>query len=259
MKQLKSSIGDLKEIFEKSINASCITEPFCSFDETANAVEVKNFMDKENFDVIGIRKDGVIDGYAYREDLEEGQLGKYLNKFKDNEVLPNTIAIKEVLKAIKDNDRAFITSFDKIAGIVTPGDMQKIPIRMWLFSLVSLIEMQMLRIINKECQDDSWKELISGKRLESAKKQHEELKEKNKEINLLNCLQFCDKRDIICKCKTVLDNLKTNKRDFERLLKSLENLRNNLAHAQDIIMDDWLKVITLSNQAEELLKKLEQI
>lgn len=35
MKQLKSSIEDLKEIFEKSINASCITESFCSFDETA--------------------------------------------------------------------------------------------------------------------------------------------------------------------------------------------------------------------------------
>ena len=27
-----------------------------------------------------------------------------------------------------------------------------------------------------------------------------------------------------------------------RLLKGLEDLRNNLAHAQDIIMDDWPKV-----------------
>lgn len=66
-------------------------------------------------------------------------------------------------------------------------------------------------------------------------------------------------RNIICKCQTVLDNLKINKRNFEELLKDLENLRNNLAHAQDIIVNDWSNIITLSNQAEELLKKLEQI
>lgn len=56
MKQLKSSINDLRKIFEKSITASYITEPLCSFDETANAIVVKKFMDEKDFDVIGIRK-----------------------------------------------------------------------------------------------------------------------------------------------------------------------------------------------------------
>lgn len=42
------------------------------------------------------------------------------------------------------------------SGIVTHGDLQKAPIRMWLFGLISLLEMQMLRRIQNLRDDNDW-------------------------------------------------------------------------------------------------------
>ena len=139
MKQLKSSLEDLREIFEKGITARHITEPLCSFDESAVAHVVKKFLDENDYDVIGVRKNGIINGYTCRGDLAEGQLSKYFKEFDPREILPDTISIPEVLKVITDFNHVFISSFDMVAGIITRGDLQKIPIRMWLFSLISLI------------------------------------------------------------------------------------------------------------------------
>jgi len=55
MKQLKSSIEDLREIFDKSVKARHITVSFCSFDESAIAQDVKVILDEKAFDVVGVR------------------------------------------------------------------------------------------------------------------------------------------------------------------------------------------------------------
>ena len=105
MKQLKSSLEDLREIFEKGIKASHITVPFCSFDESAIAQDVKKFLDKEDYDVVGVRTNGIINGYACRRDLAEGQLSKYFKEFDSREILPDTISIPEVLKVIINSNQ----------------------------------------------------------------------------------------------------------------------------------------------------------
>lgn len=130
MKQLKSSLEDLREIFERGITASHITEPLCSFDESAIAQKVKNILGEKDYDVVGVRTKGVINGYAYRGDLAEGHLSEYFIKFGPSEILPDTISISEVLKMIIGSNRVFISSFGNVAGIITRGDLQKIPIRM---------------------------------------------------------------------------------------------------------------------------------
>ena len=263
MKKPKSSIEDLKEIFEKDFKASYIAEPLYSFDNTADAQEVKELMIRKDFDVIGIREGGLISGYANRRDLNGAQLGNYSLKFDEQEKLPDIAPISEVFNVIKRFDHVFVTAFDdRVSGIITPGDLEKMPVRMWLFSLISLIEMQMLRIIKKKYSGNSWREHISSdERIKDAEKIFKELQKENKEIELVDCIQFCDKRDIISKSKDITRNLEQfdNKKDFVKLLKQLEKLRNNLAHAQNIITDKWPNVVILSKKAEELLGNFEAI
>ena len=259
MKQLKSSIEDLREIFEKGIKARHITEPFCSFDDSAIAQDVKIFLDKKDYDIVGVRTNGILNGYAFREDLAEGPLSKYFKEFDPRELLPDTASISEVLKVIIDFKHVFILSFGRVAGIITRGDLQKIPIRMWLFSLISLIEMQMLRIIRERFPKNSWDKLISPGRNKKAKKFFRDNESKNEEIDLADCLQFCDKYTIISKTEDLLEKLQCSKKDFCTLSEDLKWLRDNLAHAQDIISNDWPSIIDLSRTAEEFLKRCETI
>ena len=259
MKQLKSSIEDLREIFEKGIKARHITEPFCSFDESAIAQDVKKFLNTKNFDVVGVRTNGIINGYACRRDLTEGKLNKYSKEFDSRELLLDTTSISEVFKVIIDFNHVFILSFGRVAGIITRGDFQKVPIRMWLFSLISLIEMQMLRIIRERFPENSWDESISPERNKKVKKFFVDNESKNEEIDLVDCLQFCDKYTIISETEDLLEKLQYGKKDFCTLLKNLRKLRDNLAHAQDIITANWPSIIELSKEAEEFLKRCETI
>ena len=259
MKQLKSSIENVREIFEKGIKASHITELFCSFDESAIAQDVKKFLDENDYDVIGVRTNGMINGYAYSSNLAKGQLIKYMKKFKQSELLSDTASISKVFKMMEYFDRIFVLSFGSVAGIITRGDLQKIPIRMWLFSLISLIEMQMLRIIRERYPGKSWEELIHPERYKKVDEYFKNLKKKNEEIELVDCLQFCDKREIILKTEDILEKFKCSKTKFCELLEDLEELRNNLDHAQNIITDGWSSIIKLSKKAEELLEKFEKL
>ena len=259
MKQLKSSIEDLREIFDKSVKARHITASFCSFDESAIAQDVKVILDEKGFDVVGVRTNGTINGYAYRRDLAEGKLGKYSKEFEPCELLSDNTSIPEVLEVIFNFNRVFILSFGMVAGIITRGDLQKVPIRMWLFSLISLIEMQMLRIIRKRFPENSWDEFITPGRNDKAKEFFMNNKSKNEEIDLVDCLQFCDKYTIISETQDLLEKLGYGKKDFCMLLIALKKLRNGLAHAQDIITASWPSIIDLSSDAEELLKSCETI
>jgi len=259
MKQLKSSMEDLREIFDKSVKARHITVSFCSFDESAMAQDVKSILDEKDFDVVGVRTNGEINGYACKKDLSDGKLGKYSKEFDPSELLSDNTSIFEVLRVIFNFDYVFILSFGRVAGIITRGDLQKIPIRMWLFSLISLIEMQMLRIIRERFPENSWDKMISPGRNKKAKKFFMENKSKNEEIEIVDCLQFCDKYTIISKTTDLLDKLKFSREEFCMLLESLRKLRDNLAHAQDIITTNWPSIINLSRKSEKLLKIFEAI
>ena len=259
MKQLKSSVEDLREIFEKNIAVRHIAEPFCSFDESADAQDIRDFMNKLDYDVIGVRQKGLVIGYFHKTELAQGKLGNYLKEFESNEKLPDTAPLLDALNVSKGSGRVFVLSFGGVSGIITRGDLQKAPVRMWLFGLISLIEMQLLRIIRERFPHDSWVELLNDGRIEKAKDILKGRQDKNEAIDLADCLQFCDKREIIVKTKDLCDELEFPKAELKKILKKLGKLRDDLAHAQDIITGNWPDIVNSMSSAEELLKKCEDI
>src|SRR3990172_1407829 len=189
MKHLKSSLNDLRELFEHSITVRHISEPLASFDADHPAAQVLEFMDKKDYDVVGVRKDGLVSGYVRREDLslEDGdKVGGHLVTFEPNEMLSETTPLVNVFEVLGNSPRAFVLILGQVGGIVTKGDLQKVPVRMWLFGLISLIEMHLLRIIRDYYPDDSWKPLglISSERLDGAEKRLAELRKRNEAIDL---------------------------------------------------------------------------
>ena len=72
MKYLRSSLMDLRYIFEHSLVARDLAEPLASFDASQSSERVKAFLTKRDYDVVGVRRDGLVTGYAERSTLSSG-------------------------------------------------------------------------------------------------------------------------------------------------------------------------------------------
>jgi len=131
---------------------------------------------------------------------------------------------------------------------------------MLLFGLVTLLEMQLLRLIGVYYPHDSWQKCLRNHRLEDAIKLRDRRPIKEV-LNLVNYLQFCDKRQIILSSSTARQHLGfTSVKSGARLLKAAEYLRDKLAHAQDLVAgSSWPEIIDLAQEIERLIERCEDI
>jgi len=189
-----------------------------------------------------------------------GILSDHLMPFEVQVQFDEASPLLDALVGLERSSQIFVTVMGQVWGIVTRGDLQKAPIRMWLFAVLSLVEMQFLRLIRASFPRDSWKSLISPKRVKAAQRLFHERQGRNEAIGLADCLQFADKRTIISKTHDLRSALGFRScKKAEKALKELEDLRNDLAHAQDIVTGRWPKLVELASTAERLLKKCEEI
>lgn len=259
MKHLKSSFQDLHRIFEQSITVHDIAEPLASFDHDHPSDIALEFMETKGFDVIGVRRDGAVRGYALKEDLGSGTIGSHLCELGEEVVLQESAPMLRALEALATRRWMLVRSFGNPGGIVTRGDLQKAPMRMWLFGLISLLEMQMLRSIRAvEKTDDWWRSLLSDERLDEALRIFGLRSEKNEEIHLSDCLQIGDKATIFKKQDSLLKSTGCeSKRDWKEIMGKVEQLRNNLAHSNDLGTESWPEIAKLAVAIEGVLKSLE--
>lgn len=259
MKHLKSSVEDLRDLFETGISVRHIAEPLVSFDSDQPAPTIKQFLTEKDFDVVGVRKDGAVVGYAKKDELAGRVLGTYCLQFGSEQVLPESAPLLTALNIVRESTRAFILVLGRVGGIITKGDFQKAPVRMWLFGLVTLVEMQLLRLIRNYYPDDTWKPLISTGRLEKAEQLLSDRRRRNEAIDLADCLQFCDKVDIVFKSEQLILKIGLRATGDKRFLLDLMHLRDELAHSQDIITGNWPAIADLAVGAEEIIRKCEAV
>ncbi len=260
MKYLKSTSEDLKNLFTHGITVNYIAESFRSFDYTADAMTVHRFMKEKEYDVVGIRKNGKIVGYVEQNELNKGHLMDHLKRFKNTDIIPYTTSLTSVFKSFRQKNRLFIESFNDVNGIVTKGDLQKHPVRLWLFGIISLVEMQMLRIIRDYCPGESWKEYLNNTRKEHIMDIYNKRVERNQHIDPNECLEFCDKKTIILKNKKIFDGFNgLTKSGTKKLLEETEDIRNELAHSQDYLVGDWPNIFNTVEELFKFLKKCEKI
>jgi hypothetical protein len=117
---------------------------------------------------------------------------------------------------------------------------------MWLFGIVTLIEMRFTELIERHCPGEAWQSYLSEGRLEKARRLLAERRRRMQSLTLMDCLQFSDKGQIIARNEEVRRlTVFGSRRRAEEAVKELEQLRNNLAHAQDILSTDWETIIQM--------------
>lgn len=254
MNHRPSSLQALRRVFRHSFSAYDITELLISCERDGDAVATRQFMESQQLDVAGVLHEGHVIGYVQRQDLCEGCCGDHRRDFGELQVIPDSTPLAETILRLDRYPKLFVSVFGGIGGIITRTDLQKPPVRMWLFGMITLIEMQMSRRIEQEVPDREWRRYLTAGRLTKAESLAAERARRHQPVRLLDCLQFSDKSQIIARCDRIRTAMRfSSKKRFEKTIKQIESLRDNLAHSQEFVSSDWQALVALANYLDDLI------
>lgn len=185
--------------------------------------------------VIGVRRAGLVAGWVEAAQLKSGTLGENACDFAPGEVLDESASLEVVLGAFGKTSQVFIQWHGEVAGVISRRDLQKPPLRMWLFGAITVLDANLTWAIGQIYPEDSWQDVISAGRLEKARGLQQERQRRGSDCTLTDCLQIKDKADILLRDDASLATLALqSRREADRLTRDLEKLRNHLAHAQEL-------------------------
>lgn len=248
-------VDSLLRVFSGGISAAQIAEPLRSFESSMPAAQIADLMRRRGLGVVGLRHEGLVAGYFEVSEDVEGFGADHLRPFEQSRVLPDSAPLDQVIQALDEEPRLFIRGFWQIAGVITRYELQKAPVRMWLFGMLTLIEMRMTSQIEDFYTQDGWAEYLSPARMAAARELLVERRRRNQDLSILDCLQFADKLQIFARSKDLRATTRySSRKQLEKEAKRLQRLRNNLAHSQDIITTDWEAILSLSGNLEAILR-----
>jgi hypothetical protein len=247
----------MKRLFTEGFTVLDIAEALVSFDADRNAGEVRKYMYENGLEIVGVRRDGVVSGFVKREELASGKCADHMHDFDESLVLSATSSLQGALAVLAESEYCFLSILGTVGGIVTRNDIQKPPVRMWLFGMITIIEMFMLRTIEAQYPNGTWQQELSEGRLQKAMEILQERKRRNQAAKLIDCLQLSDKAYILMKDPVLRKDAGfESKRAAKTAMKELESLRNNLAHAQDLLTYNWAAILEMSKRLEKVMTRI---
>ncbi len=242
------------QMFATAFRATDIVEPLRSFDSTRNPSDLEQLMTDIGIRIAGIRIDGVVMGYVTLEDLEDEEDGR-LRAFAPDQVIDGDATLSDAIHVLNLHDYCFVTLLGEVVGVLTRTDLLKPVVRMWLFGIVTFIEMEVTERIRGQWPDGQWTEYVSPGRLKKARALREERIGRGQHCELLDCLQYADKVQILMEDPVAMADFGfRTKGAARRTAKELESLRNHLAHAQDIVSHDWAQIVRMTRRLEEVVR-----
>jgi hypothetical protein len=249
-----SSRATIRRFFHTGFTAADIAEYLISYDANQPAGDIRQRMADHDFDVVGLRDDGFVVGYVCREDLTGGACSDHLRYFGSDQITAAEVPLRETLIRLGEQPVLFVTSLGAVGGIITRADLQKPPVRMWLFGLITLIEHALGVMLRARYPDDSWRQHLSETRLQRAERFQAERRRRNESLDLVNCLALADKGQVLFKDADVRAQLGMESRSAAKeAVRNMEQLRNSLAHAHDIVTGSWQTIVNLSGRVDTVL------
>lgn len=208
---------------------------------------VASIMENPHHAVLGVRHNGRVEGYILRDDPSRER------SFRQGEIIGDDAGFTEVIQTLSHHNHCFVRIFDSVAGVIMRSDIEHPFMRMWLFGIITMMEMQIMPIIEKLWPGESWKKLVSPGRLAKAEAMFGERLRRNQQTSLLACLQLSDKMQILMESEAVREDLGfPSKKLAGKVCKDFESLRNNLAHAQKIVTHDFTQIARMARRIESM-------
>jgi hypothetical protein len=247
---------NFRRMFTEIFTARDIAEGLLSFDADTPCEQAARNLKTQRREVASIRISGNVQGYIRAADLGDGECADYLRHFTVDQVLNGTATLSDVIHVLTRHDYCFVNMLGNVSGVIRRDDINKPMVRMWLFGIVTMVEMGLVQLIHERFPGDSWEAEVSEGRLQKARNIQKERQRRNIYCDLIECLQLSDKAQVLIEDPVALERLGMQSKSVaKRIVKELESLRNHLAHAQDIVMHDWPQIARLSMRMEEIARK----
>jgi len=253
-------LSELRSLIESGITARAILEPLQSCPVNAPASEVALLLRERDFDLAGVQleESGPVIGFVTAQSLTGGLVRDHVTPLTVEHLISDATPIRSLLSVLRVRQHVFVMVGPEVKGILARADLNKPPLRIYLFGLISLLEMHMGFWVRAEYVDDTWQSEIAPDRVEAAEKVQRERRARKQQSDLVECLQFCDKRDLLLKRELLSADLGLRPRSqASTRLKHAENVRNLLAHGQQDLVEgsSWKELIDLVDWIETVVHK----
>ena len=204
----------------------------CKRDETEAEVAAKNDYDYSFLPVVDDdgRYIGIYKAEAwFGKEAPATPVSESYESFSEDLVIGADASIFDYMQVADQLPTRLVVSGHQVAGLISLSDLQTLPVRAALFSLITGLEITMARCIEHEFPDDAsaWMRLISKGRQEKLLDRIDIARKEDTFVSEIAYSQFCDKATIVRKSKFLSACGVDVRRDFKRI----EKLRNDIAHA----------------------------
>ena len=244
-------------VLERAFTAKDIADPFISFEAKIAPGELLAGMTLAEVEVAGLHEDRVPLGFAEASSLrsEPGEVAP--RKFAANQMVAPESSFMEVIEVLTRHDWCFVQSLGAVVGAISRQDIQKPAVRMWLFGILTVAELEFTERIRGKWPDASWSSLLSPQRIDKARQLLAERERRKEKCELIDCLQLADKIEILLSDASELGALGVvTPSAARRVGKQFESLRNSLAHAQRFVEQDWPQIVRLARRVHQLAEEL---
>lgn len=241
MENLLQNNIKFQELVQNRLNVSIIMTPrndlkTCKLSEKICYLIENNF---ENFSFLPVVDNleniiGVLN--LKNKNLASNNLVKdFYEPINEKLIIGGNSSINEFIKNVIDEPFKLVISKNEISGLVTMSDMQKIPVRVSVFSLIIELEIMMSElIIRLYPNEESWMNLLTTSRRQKLNEEEQTVKKSDNFVSKIIFTQFCDKAKIIEKSKIFSFTQKQLKKKFEDIRK----LRDLVAHSSEFAETD---------------------
>lgn len=191
-----------------------------------------------NFDCIPVRSNGAIIGYVQRAPDAHGLVSDQMKTLEESVLVSADLALTQFVPLIPAKPFRLVLDGVTIRGIVTWSDLQKLPVRLYVFSLVTHLEMLMLYLIkSRKPRGEDWLDLLPPARQSKIKKDFERLRAARLDPAMLEFTSFGDKRQIIVALLGLDDSASAEPCDIQTQLRDAVDHTASYADSPAAVQD----------------------
>jgi hypothetical protein len=236
------SSPELMTNFQDGLPVRLIATPRSSFktcrtDEDLARVVERNVESFDYFPVVDAAVDaretiiGMIDLVPFMHgETPQGLVKDRMRRLSEDSLIGADASILAFVTGADRHSCRLVVSGSEISGLVSLSDLQKLPVRAALFAMITHAEITMASAIRREFNgSDAWIERLSPARQSKIQEEKKKSATEDTFVDSLLFTQFADKTTIIRKSPL----FKVSKTAFEAEMQVVQNLRDQLAHAND--------------------------
>lgn len=170
-------------------------------------------------------------------------------------IVPADMPILDLFPLFESNWYYFILSKNEISGFVCYPDLDKLPVKLSVFTLILRLESEMSGIIRTKLDVDEFLKALSINRRKRAEELHQKKYGEGESWKLLLCTTFADKIKVFLRNEK-LHNLfhVRSKTKLNKFFHKIESIRNQIAHSDSII-----EVLRTPRDFNAFLRELDNI